>query len=93
MTGTGTAEIDFGAFPGSNEASVVVAADGVTADTHVEAWVMGSDSTTDHTASDHRYFPVFAALTTQAAAGSFTVYGRSTQKLTGAFKFHYVWAN
>lgn len=93
MTGTGTAEIDFGAWPGSNEASVVVAATGVTADTHVEAWVMGSDSTTDHTASDHRYFPVFAALTTAPGADTFTVYGRSTQKLTGAFKLHYVWAN
>lgn len=93
MTGTGTAEISFGAFPGSNEASVVVSSSGVTAGTHVEAWVMGGDTTASHTAQDHRYFPVFAALTTEAASGSFTVYGRSTQKLTGAFKIHYVWAN
>ncbi len=92
-TGTGTAEIDFGGFPGSNEASILVAAEGVTAATHVEAWVMGSDTTTDHTAQDHRYFPLFAALTTAADADAFTVYGRSTQKLTGAFKIHYVWAN
>lgn len=92
-TGTGTAEIDFGAFPGSNEASEVVAAVGVTPATHVEAWVMGDDTTTDHTAADHRYFPVFAALTTEAGTDQFTVYGRSTQKMQGAWAFHYVWAN
>ena len=93
MTGTGTAEIDFGAFPGSNEASVTAAAVGVTTDTHVEAWVMGSDSTTDHTAADHKYFPVFAALTTAPGTDEFTIYGRSQHKLQGAFKVHYVWAN
>lgn len=92
-TGTGTAEIDFGAFPGSNEASVTVSSAGVTAATHVEAWVMGSDSTTDHTAADHKYFPVFAALTTAPGTDEFTIYGRSTQKLQGAWAVHYVWAN
>lgn len=92
MTGTGTAEVDFGAWPGSNEASVTVAAVGVTAATHVEAWVMGSDTTADHTAADHRYFPLFAALTTEPGTDSFTVYARSTQKLQGAWAVHYVWA-
>lgn len=92
-TGTGTAEIDFGAFPGGNEASVVVAAPGVTAETHVEAWVMGSDSTTDHTAADHKYFPVFAALTTAPGTDEFTIHARSTQKLQGKWLTHYVWAN
>jgi hypothetical protein len=93
MTGTGTAEIDFGAHPGSNEASVTVAAVGVTPATHVEAWVMGDSTTTDHTAADHKYFPVFAALTTEAGTDQFTVHGRSTQKMQGAWAFHYVWAN
>ena len=92
-TGTGTAQIDFGAWPGSNEASVEVPATGVTTDTHVEAWVMGSDSTNDHTAADHRYFPVFAALTTAPGTDTFTVYARSAQKLQGAWAVHYVWAN
>jgi hypothetical protein len=92
-TGTGTAEIDFGAFPGSNEASVTVAAAGVTAVTHVEAWVMGSDSTTDHTAADHRYFPLFAALTTAPGVDTFTIHARSTHKLQGKWLTHFVWAN
>lgn len=89
----GTAEIDFGAWPGSNEASVTVPAVGVTAQTHVEAWVMGGDSTTDHTAADHRYFPLFAALTTDPRSGAFDIHARSTQKLQGAWAVHYVWAN
>ncbi len=92
-TGTGTAEIDFGAFPGSNEASVTVAAAGVTAVTHVEAWVMGSDSTTDHTAADHRYFPLFAALTTEPGVDAFTIHARSAHKLQGKWLTHFVWAN
>lgn len=93
MTGTGTADIDFGAFPGSNEASVTVSDVGVTPQTHVESWVMATDSTTDHTAADHRYFAMLAALTCGPGADEFTIYGRSEHKLTGAFKIHYVWAN
>ena len=92
-TGTGTAEIDFGAWPGSNEASVTVPAVGVTAATHVEAWVMGDSTTTDHTAADHKYFPVFAALTTEPVTDSFNIHGRSTQKMQGLWAVHYVWAN
>lgn len=92
-TGTGAAEIDFGAWSGSNEASVTVAAVGVTPTTHVEAWVMGDSTTTDHTAADHKYFPVFAALTPEAGTDQFIVYGRSTHRMQGAWAFHYVWAN
>lgn len=93
MTGTGTAEIDFGAWPGSNEASVTVAAPGVAPGTNVEPWVMATDSTTDHTAADHKYFPAFAVLTAEAGTDEFIVHGRSTQKMQGAWAFHYVWAN
>ena len=93
MTGTGTVEIDFGAWPGSNEAVVTVAAVGVTPTTHVEAWVMGNETTTDHTAADHRYLPLFAVLTTEPGTDDFNVHARSTQKLQGLWAIHYVWAN
>lgn len=92
-TGTGTAEVDFGAWPGSNEASVVVAATGLTAATHVEAWVMGDSTTTDHTAADHRYFPLFACLTTAPGTDTFTIHARSLQKMQGKWLAHFVWAN
>ena len=92
-TGTGTATIDFGA--GSNEASVVVAVPEISDTSKVESWVMGDDDSTDHTAADHRYFPVFASLTcgTPVAATGFTIYARSFQKLTGTWTVRFVWAD
>jgi hypothetical protein len=93
MSGTGTALIDFGA--GSNEAQVDVPALEILSTSKAESWVMGDDSSTDHTASDHRYFPVFASLTcgTPSAGVGFTIYARSTQKLTGTWAVRYVWAD
>lgn len=93
--GTGTATIDFGANPGSNEAQVDVAVPAIGATSKAEAWIMGDDTSSNHTASDHKYFPVFASLTcgTPVAATGFTIYARSTQKLTGAWTVRYVWAD
>ena len=92
MSGTGIATLDFGA--GSNEAQVDVAVPEITADSKVESWVMGDDTSTDHTASDHRYFPVFASLTcgTPVDSTGFTIYARSIHKLTGTWTVRYVWA-
>lgn len=93
MSGTGTATIDFGA--GSNEAQVTVAVPTITATGKVESWVMADDTSVDHTAADHRYFPVFASLTcgTPVAATGFTIFARSTEKLTGAWTVRYVWVD
>ena len=93
---TGTATIDFGAAPGSNEASVSVTGQAsIGTSSKAEAWVMGDDNSVDHTASDHRYFPVLASLTcgTPVAITGFTIYARSTQKLTGAWTLRWVWAD
>lgn len=92
--GTGTAELDFGT-SGSNSASVVVTGIAEITDTSkAEAWVMGDDFSADHTAEDHRFFPVFAALTcgTPVAGTGFTIYGRSSQKMTGKWTIRYVWS-
>lgn len=93
--GTGTAEIDFGAFPGANEASVVVIAPTISASAKVESWVMGDDTTSDHTAEDHKYFPQFASLTcgNPVASTGFTIYARSIHKLEGAYSVRYVWSD
>lgn len=93
---TGSAEIDFGAWPGLNEASVdVTGQTDIASGASVEAWFMADDTTTDHTASDHRYAPVFISLTCGApsAGVGFTIYGRSTQKMQGKWVVHWVWAN
>lgn len=95
-SGQGTATIDFGAHPGSNEASVsVTGLTDILGTSKAEAWIMGDDTSTDHTASDHRYVGLWLALTcgTPSAGVGFTIYGRSTEKLTGTFTVRYVWAD
>ena len=53
---------------------------------------MGDSTTTDHTAADHRYFPLFAVLTAAPGDDTFTIYARSLQKMQGKWLAHYVWA-
>jgi hypothetical protein len=92
--GTGTATIDFGT--GANEASIAVTGLGtISATSKVEAWVMADDTSTNHTANDHKYFECFASLTcgTPTAATGFTIYARSIEKLTGTWTVRYVWAD
>lgn len=95
-TGQGTATIDFGTFPGSNEASIAVTGQGsILATSKVEAYIMADDTTVDHTASDHRYFSALIGLTcgTPTLATGFTIYARSTEKLQGTFALRWVWAD
>jgi hypothetical protein len=94
-SGTGTATIDFGALPGSNEASVTVIGIGtIGGGAKVEAFFMRSTSA-DHTANDHSYAALFTGLSCGdvVAATGFTIYAKSLQKLTGAFTLNYVWAD
>jgi hypothetical protein len=95
-TGQGTATINFGAHPGSNEASVAVTGQtDIDATSKAEAFVMGDDTSGTHTANDHRYFAALVGLTcgTPTAATGFTIYARSTEKLTGTFSVRWVWAD
>ena len=94
--GTGTATIDFGAFPGTNEASIVVTGQGtISATSKAEAFIMGDDTTADHTASDHKYIGLWLNLTcgTPTVSTGFTIYGRSTEKLQGTFAVRWVWSD
>ena len=93
---TGTATIDFGAAPGSNEASVAVTGQtAIGATSKAEAFVMADDTSASHTANDHRYLGQFATLTcgTPSAGTGFTIYARSTQKLTGTWTLRWVWSD
>jgi hypothetical protein len=92
----GTAEIDFGAFPGLNESSVIVTGQAsISGTSKVEAFIMADDTTVDHTAQDHRYVELWLSLTcgTPVATTGFTIYGRSTEKLQGKFAVRWVWAD
>jgi hypothetical protein len=91
----GTEVIDFGAFPGSNEASVdVTGQTSISAGSYAEAYVM-DDAVGPHTQNDHRYFSLFAGLTCgQPTAGvGFTIYARSTEKMQGPFVVRWVWVD
>jgi hypothetical protein len=91
---TGTATIDFGAFPGSNEASATFADVTVGAGSKIEAFIMANDTTSDHTAADHRYAGQFFSLTAAPSAGvGGTIYARSIHKMQGTFAVRWVWAD
>lgn len=91
---TGTATIDFGT--GANEASIAVTGQTtISATSKAEAYVMADDTTSDHTASDHRYFAALAALScgTPSTGVGFTIHGRSVEKLSGTFALRWIWAD
>ena len=95
-TGQGTAVIDFGSWPGSNEASVAVTGQtSISATSKAEAYIMGGDTTSDHTAVDHRYAALLIGLTcgTPTAATGFTIYATCLDKMQGTFTVRYVWAD
>ena len=92
----GSSVIDFGAYPGVNEAQIVVTGQAtISATSKAEAWIMGDDSTGDHTANDHRYAPALMGLTcgTATAGVGFTIYARSLEKLQGTWAVRWVWSD
>lgn len=95
-TGQGTAILDFGSFPGLNQASVAVTGQAtILANSKVEAYVMANDIVGNHTENDHRYFAMLAGLSCGdlVAATGFTIHARCAEKLTGQFSVRFVWAD
>jgi len=93
---TGEVTIDFGSHPGNNEASVTVTGQtAISATSKAESFVMADDTTTDHTADDHRWLGQFVSFTCSnpVAGVGFTIYGRSIHKMTGQFKLKFVWSD
>lgn len=93
-SGQGNIEIDFGTGNGSNEASVAVTGlSSITSSNAAEAFVMYEASTT-HTANDQAYMAALVGLSCGVPTDGvgFTIYARSTEKLTGKLKVRYVWA-
>jgi len=75
---TGTASLNFGGYPGDNEASVVVTGQaGIVAGSVVEAWLRIEDSA-DHSADEHRIEELALSVGDIVAGVGFTIYGRTT---------------
>ena len=80
MATTGTTILDFGAFPGQSDASVVVTGQaGIVAGSLVEAWIRPVD-TADHSADEHMVetLKVFACEIVPGVG--FTIRGFNTDK-------------
>ena len=92
-SGTGTASLNFGADPGSNEASVTVTGQtSIAAGSKIVASVAYS-ATADHTVSDAAYAACLMGVSAGniSAGTGFTLYARSTQKLEGKFNINWNW--
>lgn len=81
MGATGTAILDFGAFPGASDASVAVTGQaGIVAGSLVEAWIRPVD-TADHLADEHMVETIKVFAANIVAGTGFTIYGFNTSQL------------
>lgn len=93
---SGTSTLDFGNYPGSNEASIIISGQStVKSDSIIRVYVNSSDTSVDHTANDHKYFSEFATVTSGSlvAGVGFTIYATSIHKLSGKFTVRWTFTN
>jgi len=90
---TGTADLDFGAFPGKSDASVdVTGQTGIVAGSIVEAWIRPV-ATADHTADEHLVEELRVVAGNIVAGTGFTIYGVSGgHRLYGVWKVAWRWS-
>jgi len=92
----GSAVVDFGAFPGSNTASVAVTGQAtILATSKATAYIKSDDTSVDHTANDHLYAPILMDLScnTPTPSTGFTINAISPYKLTGKFTVRWQWVD
>jgi hypothetical protein len=79
---SGQTTVDFGAFPGSSDASVdITGQTGFDAASNVaQAWLMGVD-TDDHTADEHRVETISVSVGALSTGAGFTIYAQNTSQL------------
>lgn len=90
----GQATLDFGVYPGTNEATVTVTGQtDILTTSVVNVQVHHTDTSTSHTAADHEYFSTFAGITvsTPTASSGFTIKAKSLHKLTGTWTVRWSW--
>jgi len=81
MGAQGTADLDFGAFPGASDASVAVTGQaGIVSGSLVEAWIRPV-ATADHTADEHMVETLKIFAGDIVAGTGFTIRGFNTSQL------------
>lgn len=90
---TGSAVINFGAFPGSNIASVAVTGQTSILSTSTVTVTFMDDATSDHTGSDHQFAAALVSLTaTPPIAGvGFTINALCLDMMQGTFNVRFTW--
>lgn len=82
MATQGTAVLNFGAFPGTSDASVAITGQaGIAAGSLAEAWVSLS-STADHSADEHLVETLAVKAGNIAPGVGFTIYGVNTNNIS-----------
>lgn len=91
---TGTAVLDFGATPSDTATVLVPGLSGLTANSHLEAFVQSGDSTGDNDAGSHRQLAYSGKFSCEyVSASSFNINCDLLIGLaTGTFKLHYATA-
>ena len=92
MSAQGTASVNFGAFPGATDASVVVTGQaGITAGSLVEAWILPA-ATADHSADEHWVEPPGVVAGAVVAGTGFTIYVTArNNRAYGLWNVAWVW--
>jgi hypothetical protein len=76
MGAQGTATLDFGAFPGTSEATVAVTGQAsIVGGSLVEAWIFPT-ATADHSEDEHRAEDLVVSVGALVVGTGFTIYGR-----------------
>jgi hypothetical protein len=88
---TGTALLDFGAFPGSSDTSLAVADAAIASGSKVEAWVFPAD-TTEHNIDEHLVDPPRVVAARVEAGVGFTIYGFTDQPHRKYGQYNVAWA-
>lgn len=93
--GEGTVTFDFGAAPGTNIVTAVVANAAIITGTRIEIYLMGTDSTADHNTYEHAILQLGGWQATPIAINNgvgFTAQAASNLRLTGEIDCQYVYS-
>jgi len=97
MSAQGTVDIDFGAFPGTDQVTSTVTGQAAfdASLSLAEAWLMPSADTTNHTVDEQMNDPLDVFCSDFSTGNGFTIYARAragTGPRFGKYKIAWCWA-
>jgi hypothetical protein len=91
---SGTATLDFGSTPGTNYVTVAVTGQTtIASNSHIRAWIQGTDSTATHNAFEHTLLPLYVNINTSdvIAGTGFTINAITELRLSGTISVRWQW--